>query len=97
MTNAESEAMGNAPQRTYVSAGNTVASWLLTRDHKRIAILYLISIMVFFALCMQCGSTVATIKREANSWRWAAFAFGYMTALAYLASLAVYQIGRLLA
>ncbi|MGH8017935.1 MAG: cbb3-type cytochrome c oxidase subunit I, partial [Opitutaceae bacterium] len=32
----------------YLQAGHTMASWLLTRDHKRIGILYLVSITVFF-------------------------------------------------
>jgi ferrous iron transport protein B len=40
---------------------------------------------------------VATIKREANSWRWAAFVFGYMTALSYVAALVTYQVGRVIA
>jgi ferrous iron transport protein B len=40
---------------------------------------------------------VATIKREANSWRWAAFVFGYMTVLAYVAALVTYQAGRAIA
>ncbi|MCZ7649045.1 MAG: ferrous iron transport protein B [Planctomycetota bacterium] len=52
-----------------------------------------LSIMVFFALCCQCGATVATIKRETNSWKWALFAFAYMTVLAYVGALAAYQIG----
>jgi len=52
-----------------------------------------ISLMVFFALCCQCQATVAVIRRETNSWKWALFAFAYMTALAYIASLAVYQLG----
>ena len=52
-----------------------------------------LSILVFFALCCQCGATVATIRRETNSWGWAWFTFGYMTVLAYLGALAVYQIG----
>jgi ferrous iron transport protein B len=51
-----------------------------------------LSILVFFALCCQCGATVATIRRETSSWRWAGFAFGYMTVLAYLGSLATYQL-----
>jgi len=34
----------------YLQNGHTVASWLLTKDHKRIAILYLISVSVFFLL-----------------------------------------------
>jgi ferrous iron transport protein B len=52
-----------------------------------------LSIMVFFALCCQCAATLAVIKRETNSWGWPIFTFGYMTGLAYLAALVVYQIG----
>ena len=52
--------------------------------------------MVFFALACQCMSTLAVVKRETKSWRWPAFLFVYMTALAYAASLLVYQGGRLL-
>jgi ferrous iron transport protein B len=54
-----------------------------------------LSVLVFFALCCQCASTLAVIRRETNSWRWPAFTFVYMTALAYVAALAVFQIGRL--
>jgi ferrous iron transport protein B len=54
-----------------------------------------LSLMVFFALCCQCASTLAVIRRETNSWRWPAFTFAYMTALAYIAALATYQIGKL--
>jgi ferrous iron transport protein B len=51
-----------------------------------------LSIMVFFALCAQCAATLAVIRRETNSWRWPAFAFGYMTALAYVGALVTYQV-----
>jgi ferrous iron transport protein B len=50
-----------------------------------------LSIMVFFALCAQCAATLAVIRRETNSWRWPAFTFVYMTALAYVAALITYQ------
>ncbi|MBI3099436.1 MAG: ferrous iron transport protein B [Planctomycetes bacterium] len=53
-----------------------------------------IAIMVFFAYCLQCVSTIAVIARE-SGWRWALFAFGYMTALAWLGAVAAYQIGSL--
>lgn len=56
-----------------------------------------LSIMVFFALCMQCGGTLAVIKRETNSWRWPVITFTYMTTLAYLAALATYQVAIRLA
>ncbi|GMV92094.1 MAG: ferrous iron transport protein B [Candidatus Hydrogenedentota bacterium] len=51
-----------------------------------------LSIMVFFALCCQCGATLAVIRRETGSIRWPIFAFGYMTFLAYAGAFAVYQL-----
>ena len=51
------------------------------------------SLMVFFALCAQCLATLATIKRETGSWKWAAFSFVSMTTLAYIAAVIVYQVG----
>lgn len=51
-----------------------------------------LSLMVFFALCCQCGATLAVIARETNSWRWPIFTFAYMTLLAYVGALATYQI-----
>ena len=55
-----------------------------------------VAAMVFFALCSQCAATLAAIRRETHSWRWPVFVFSYMTALAWLAAVAVYQVGRLL-
>lgn len=52
-----------------------------------------VSILVFYALCAQCAATLAVIRRETNSWRWPAFTFAYMTALAYLGAMATYQVG----
>lgn len=52
-----------------------------------------LSVMVFFALCLQCGATVATIAREIG-WKWAATAFVYMTALAWLGAVVTYQAGN---
>jgi ferrous iron transport protein B len=52
-----------------------------------------LSIMVFFALCAQCASTLMVIRRETNAWKWAGFTFVYMTALAYLGAWLTYQLG----
>ena len=49
--------------------------------------------MVFFALCCQCASTLAVIRRETQSWAWPAFTFAYMTVLAYLGALVTFQAG----
>lgn len=50
--------------------------------------------MAFFALCSQCAGTLAAIRRETHSWRWPLFTFAYMTVLAWLAAVAIYQVGR---
>ena len=55
-----------------------------------------LTLMVFFVLAMQCMSTVAVVRRETNSWKWAIFMVVYMTILAYLAAFATYQIGHFL-
>lgn len=55
-----------------------------------------VSLMVFYVFAMQCLSTVAVVRRETNGWKWPLFQIGYMTSTAYLASLIVYQGGRML-
>ena len=41
------------------------------------------ALLVFFIFALLCTSTLAIMVRETNSWRWPAFAFLYMLALAY--------------
>jgi ferrous iron transport protein B len=52
-----------------------------------------LSLMIFFALACQCMSTLAVVRRETQSWRWPAFLFVYMTALAWVTSFVVFQLG----
>ncbi|MEK7262922.1 MAG: ferrous iron transport protein B [Bacteroidota bacterium] len=54
-----------------------------------------ISLMVYYVLAMQCFSTVAVTKRETNSWKWAMIQVGYMSALAYICSLFIFQFGKI--
>ncbi len=51
-----------------------------------------ISLLLFFALAMQCMSTLAVVKKETNSWKWPILQFIFMTGLAYLVSLIAYQL-----
>lgn len=53
-----------------------------------------VSLMVFFVLACQCMSTIATVRRESGSWGWALFMVAYMSVLAYVAALLVYQTGQ---
>jgi ferrous iron transport protein B len=51
-----------------------------------------LSLMVFYVLAMQCMSTLAVVRRETRSWKWPVIQLVYMTGLAYIASLIVYQL-----
>ena len=55
-----------------------------------------LSIMVFFALCAQCVSTLAVIQRETGAWRWPILTFVYMTVLAYIGAYVTYRVGMAL-
>lgn len=50
------------------------------------------SLLVFYLFAMQCMSTLAVTYKETKSWKWPALQFAYMTALAYLGALLVYQL-----
>ncbi len=51
-----------------------------------------LSLLVWYIYAPMCISTLATIKRETNSWKQMAFAAGYLFAAAWLASLVTYQV-----
>ena len=50
------------------------------------------ALLVFFVFALQCMSTLAVMRRETNSWRWPAFAFGYLLALAYAAAFVTHRV-----
>jgi ferrous iron transport protein B len=51
-----------------------------------------LSLLVFYALALQCMSTIAVVKRETGSWKWALFQFTFMSALAYVVAWLVYLV-----
>ncbi|HXI73921.1 MAG TPA: ferrous iron transport protein B [Verrucomicrobiae bacterium] len=55
-----------------------------------------LSLLVFYILAAQCLSTQAVVRRETNSWKWPLFQIAYMSGLAYVAALLVYQTMRYL-
>ena len=55
-----------------------------------------LAFMVFTQLYTPCVTALGTIKKETGKWKWVFFAAGYTFAAAWVASLLVYQIGRLL-
>lgn len=55
------------------------------------------SMMAFLLVATPCMATVAVTRRESGRWRWALLQLGGLTAIAYVLSLLVYQLGRLVA
>jgi ferrous iron transport protein B len=54
------------------------------------------SFLIFTLVYFPCVAVIATIKKEAGSWKWAIFTIFYTTGLAYLLSLIIYQLGLLI-
>ena len=71
------------------------ATWDGT-DRKVFTVPVALSLMVFFALCAQCASTLVVIGKETGSWVWPVVTFTYMTALAWLGAFVTYQLGTAL-
>ncbi|HVE59939.1 MAG TPA: cbb3-type cytochrome c oxidase subunit I, partial [Pyrinomonadaceae bacterium] len=61
MQNVDTINIGEEPKVNYLTNGFTLKSWLLTKDHKRIAIMYLITVSAFFLIG---GLYAATIRLE---------------------------------
>ena len=53
-----------------------------------------LAFLAWYVFAPQCASTIGVVKRETNSWLWPAVMLVYMTGLAYLAALIVYQVAR---
>lgn len=52
--------------------------------------------LLFVLLYFPCIATIAAIKNESGSWKWALFTVFYTTGLAWIVSAVVYQVGRLM-
>ena len=51
-----------------------------------------LAFLAWYVFAPQCFATLATVRRETNSWRWTGFAFAYLFGLAYIAAGLVYHI-----
>lgn len=64
--------------------------------HEGITPLAAYAYLIFILLYFPCIATIVAIKNETGSWGWALVAAGYTTAIAWIVSALVYQIGSLL-
>lgn len=53
-----------------------------------------LALLAWYVFAPQCFATLATTKRETNSWKWTGFMFGYLMTLAYVAAGLTYHISR---
>ena len=51
-----------------------------------------LALLAWYVFAPQCLATLAAVRRETNSWRWAAFMFVYLMTLAYLAAFITYRV-----
>jgi ferrous iron transport protein B len=51
-----------------------------------------LSFIAWYVYAPQCLATLATVRRETNSWKWTGFMFAYLVGLAYLASLLTFHV-----
>jgi len=51
--------------------------------------------MAMSLIYVPCMATIATIKRETNSWKWTGFVIGYTLVLGWIVATLIYQIGSL--
>ena len=75
-------AIGNAGDAPSVLGATLARHWSVATG---------LSFLAWYVFAPQCASTIGVVKRETNSWTWPAVMLVYMTALAYLAALIVYQ------
>jgi len=57
--------------------------------------LTMVSLLVFYIYALQCLATSAVVARESGSYKWAVGQFFFMSAFAYVASLLIFQVGKL--
>ena len=77
-------------------AGETSEVMLATGMGTAFTPLAALAFIVFTQLYSPCVTALGTIKKETQSWKWMGFAFLYTCAVAWIASLLVYQVGKIL-
>jgi ferrous iron transport protein B len=75
-------------QEQYYTSGTNIGKPIFTP-------LVALSFMLFILIYFPCIGVVSAISRESGHWKWAMFVVVYTTSLAYLSSLALFQIGSL--
>ena len=76
----------------YGIEGDEQSKGLQAAVHHDLSTAGAVALLIFFAFAMQCFSTLAVVKRETGGWKWPAFQFSYMLALAYSGSWIAFHV-----
>jgi len=88
-TGEGTQALTEKLRNQYYTSGNK-------KGQPVISPLVALSFMMFILIYFPCIGVVSAISRESGHWKWALFVVVYTTVLAYIGSLALYQIGSLI-
>ena len=80
----------------YSIEGDEQSKGLQQAIHGDLSLAGAVALLIFFAFAMQCFSTLAVVRRETGGWKWPAFQFSYMLALAYSGSWVAYHLTNLI-
>jgi len=95
MTQLFHVAEGETDEETWTSLRKQLAAETWPDGRPMFTIPAVLALLVFFIYALQCLPTTAVVAREAGSWKWAIGQFVFMSAFAWLAAFAVFQIGSL--
>jgi len=73
------------------ATGNDVAGALTPLIAHSWSLATALSLLAWYVFAPQCLSTLATVRRETNSWRYPLYMAGYLFGLAYIASFITYR------
>ena len=77
-------------------ADDTASQFMATAMGTAFTPLSALAFMIFTQLYSPCVTALGTVKKETQSWKWMAFTFIYTCTVAWVVSMLVYQIGRIL-
>ena len=76
----------------YALSGDTVDAELGTLIAGSWSLATALALLAWYVFAPQCLSTLATVRRETNSWRYPAIMAGYLFAMAYVAAFITYRV-----
>jgi ferrous iron transport protein B len=95
MTQLFRVAEGETDEETWTALRKQLAAETWPDGRPMFTLPAVLALLVFFIYALQCLPTTAVVARESGSWKWAAGQFVFMSAFAWFAAFAVFQISSI--